>query len=46
MKLTDKTLAELIQYLLDHETDIAYSINDFGSLQNVFVEFLGREAQK
>ena len=36
---------ELKAYLLNHESDIAYGINDYGDLVNVFIGVLGREPE-
>ena len=36
--------SEFIDYLIQHEEDIALEINDFGSLRKIFREVLGRQA--
>ena len=33
----------MMRYLLDHESDIAYGINDFGGLYGAFIVFHERE---
>jgi hypothetical protein len=33
---------QLIEYLTSHESDIAYDINDFGDLKEVFIFYIGR----
>ncbi len=38
-----ETEAILNQYLLDHENDIVWGINDFEELFDVFFEIVGRE---
>ena len=35
-------MSVLNHYLLTHESDIAYGINDFGELKDLFVEVCGR----
>lgn len=35
-------LGGFTQHLLDHESDIALDINDFGRLANIFTELFGR----
>ena len=46
IKLTDETEQQLKDWLLGRESDIAYSIEDLGQLQDVFVEVIGRESQQ
>lgn len=36
---------DLLHYLLDHEEDIAMSINDFGTLKSLFSFTMNREAK-
>ena len=33
---------ELVDYLLEHEDDIAWSINDFDYIRSLFIEVIGR----
>jgi len=44
----EKTLAQsqLCSYLLAHEDDIAWGINDFDTLTNVFTVSIGRSPEK
>jgi len=44
--LSQETWDELVGYLLGYEDDIAWSIEGFGSLENIFREVIGREPQK
>lgn len=39
-------MTDIIDYLVFHEDDIAYGINDFGDLRQAFEELVGREPQK
>lgn len=41
-----KAMEDLKGYLLDHEEDIAYCINDFGDLRLLFRTVIHREAVK
>ena len=43
--LTPLGKKELKQFLADHEEDIAMDINDFGDLENIFVDIFGREPE-
>ena len=36
----------IIDYLLSHESDIHYCVNDFGSLIDVFVDLIGRQPER
>ena len=42
----DRVLAELKDYLLNHEFDIAWKENDFGELYNTFQFIVGRPPSK
>lgn len=44
--LDDVQLAEIIQWLLNREEDIARDIEDFGSLKTLFFLIVGREAEE
>jgi hypothetical protein len=44
--LSESSVTELIEYLLFHEDDIAYGINDFSGLRGVFVWLIGRAPEK
>lgn len=37
---------QLREYLMDHEGDIAHGINDFGNLDAVFTDVVGRDAEE
>lgn len=37
-------MKEFLEWLLNHENDIADSVNDFGELQDIFKTLHGREA--
>lgn len=39
-------IQDLIAWLLNHESDIAHEINDFGELQTIFKALIGRKAKK
>jgi len=41
----DAATDSLIQYLSNHETDIAHGINDFADLQPIFVAMFQRQAR-
>ena len=41
----DKALQILNEYMLSHEDDIAFGINDFGDLREAFKINLGRDAE-
>jgi len=43
MIISSSTHANLIDYLHNHEEDIADGINDFGSLLGVFAEIMERK---
>jgi hypothetical protein len=43
LKMTDKKMQE---YLKSHESDIAYEINDFGDLKDIFMMVFDREPEK
>jgi hypothetical protein len=45
-ELREKSVKELLDYLLDHEVDIAYKENDFGDLTGVFEDILGRPPER
>lgn len=36
----------LLRFLLDHESDIAYKINDFGDLDQLFFDVIRRWPEK
>ena len=42
---SDSAMEDLKEYLLSHEDDIAFGINDFGDLKQAFIGFFGREAE-
>lgn len=42
VELSHLCFKQLRDYLLDHEQDIACSINDFDDLRQMFVEVIGR----
>lgn len=44
--IMDRVLAELKDYLLNHEFDIAWKENDFGELYNTFQFIVGRPPSK
>ena len=44
--LQEGVVSEIAAYILSHESDIAYGINDFAELRNAFVKLIGREADK
>lgn len=44
--LSEQAFADLMDYLLDHEADIAHKANDFGDLAGVFEEILNRPPEK
>ena len=41
-----KIMEGFLKWLLDHESDIADSINDFGELQDIFEVLHGRKVDK
>ena len=45
-QLSESSVTELIEYLLAHEDDIAYGINDFYVLMGVFADAIGRDPKK
>jgi hypothetical protein len=44
--LSDEAQKDLDAYLLNHESDIANDINDFGDLKRVFIDSFWREPKK
>lgn len=42
MKLSKESAEMLKEYLSSHESDIAWSANDFGELEYLFVEIFNR----
>ena len=44
--IKNKYVNSLLEYLQNHESDIAYGINDFGDLKELFVELFNREPKK
>lgn len=43
MQISDAVRLDLVTYLLAHEGDIAYSINDYSDLHHVFHAIIGRQ---
>ncbi len=46
MRLKQQTELDFIEFLEDHEQDIALCINDFGRLESVFIEVIGRKPEE
>jgi hypothetical protein len=46
MRLKQATEIEFIEFLEDHEQEIALDMNDFGRLASVFVETKGRQPEE
>lgn len=42
-RISPKAKKELIEWLINHESDIAHGINDFGDLKKIFIECFERE---
>lgn len=42
--MTPDTMQDLINWLVSHEDDIEFHLNDFGDLEQVFYECVGRRA--
>ncbi|MCZ6897670.1 MAG: hypothetical protein O7D95_03025 [Betaproteobacteria bacterium] len=45
-EIMDSSLNDLKEWLLSRETDIAYEIEDFGELRDVFWDVIGRYPEK
>ena len=45
-KLPKSVFDDLINYLLDAEKDIAWDVEGFGSLNDIFIEIFEREPKK
>lgn len=46
IELTRSEWASLKAYLADHESDIAFDINDYGELESIFAAVFGRYPRK
>lgn len=44
--IKNKSANTLLEYLQNHESDIAHGINDFGDLKDLFVELFNREPKE
>ena len=44
--LSESSVTKLIEYILYHEDDIAYGMNDFDDLMGIFTEIFGRLPEK
>lgn len=44
LEIDEDALHDLKNYLLSHEYDIAIDFEDFGDLEEVFLEIIGRKA--
>lgn len=46
IELSVKTYKKLANFLDSHEDDIAWDVNDFGSLREVYIEIFEQEPKK
>lgn len=46
LKIKTGSIVDLVTYLMEHEDDIAYSVNDFGDLRALFVDVMGEDPKK